>query len=113
MGIAPPNAGTSQPSVANLFGKTKNALPNRRSSRKPTGVSTAIVRQNAFLGNCKSGRRANHHPSAPIGMINNNRLNVYSSGDGLSEVACNTTGCKTVRKVSAYYLNIAEPMASI
>ena len=31
-----------------LFGKTKNALPNRRSSRKPSGVSTASVRQNAF-----------------------------------------------------------------
>src|SRR5213075_2740461 len=92
MGIAPPSAGTSQPSVANLFGKTKNAFPNRRSSRKPTGVSTAIVRQNAFLGNCKSGRQANHQPSAPIGMINNSRLHVYPSGVGLSDVACKMTG---------------------
>ena len=54
--------------------------------------SAAIVRQNAFLGNCKSGRLANHQPSAPIGMINNSRLHVYPSGVGLSDVACKMTG---------------------
>src|SRR4029453_12985267 len=92
IGIGPPNAGTSQPRVANLFGKTKNAVPKRRSSRKPSGVSTAIVRQNAFLGNCKSGRQANHQPSAAIGMMNNSRLHVYPSGVGLFDVACKMTG---------------------
>src|SRR4029077_10535711 len=92
IGIGPPTAGTSQPSVANLFGKTKNAFPNNKSSAKPNGVSTASVRQNAFLGNCKSGRRANHQPSAPIGMINNKRLQVYPRGVGLSDVACKMTG---------------------
>src|SRR5258708_22228387 len=101
MGIAPPNAGTSQLSVANLFGKTKKALPKSRSSRKPRGVSTASVRQNAFLGNCKSGLRANHQPSAPMGMINNSRLHVYPSGVGLSDVACKMAGGTNVRKLSA------------
>src|SRR6476619_7222209 len=99
MGIAPPSAGTSQPSVADLFLKTKKALPKSRSSAKPSGVSTASVRQNAFLGNCKSGRRANHQPSAPIGMINNSRLHVYPNGVGLFDVACKLTGCTTVRNV--------------
>src|SRR5262245_30186945 len=64
--------------------ETKNALPNSRSRRKPSGVSTAMVRQNAFLGNRKSGRQPNHQPSAPIGMMNNSRLQVYPSGVGLS-----------------------------
>src|SRR5262249_33021674 len=84
IGIAPPKAGIPQSSVADLFGKTKNALPNSRSRRKPSGVSTAMVRQNAFLGNRKSGRQPNHQPSAPIGMMNNSRLQVYPSGVGLS-----------------------------
>src|SRR6476646_5696805 len=92
IGIGPPTAGISQPRVANLFGKTKKALPKSRSRRKPSGVSTAIVRQKAFLGNCKSGRQLNHQPSAPIGMINNSRLHVYPSGVGLSDVACKRTG---------------------
>ena len=61
-------------------------------SAKPNGVSTTSVRQNAFFGNCKSGRRANHQASAPIGMINNSRLHVYPSGVGLSDVACKMTG---------------------
>src|SRR5215470_19157825 len=92
IGIAPPTAGTFQPRVADSFGKTKKALPNRRSRRKPSGVNTPIVRQNAFLGNCRSGLQLNHQPSAPIGMINNTRLHVYPSGVGLSDVACKITG---------------------
>src|SRR6266496_1568720 len=92
IGIAPPTAGISQPSVAALFGKMKKALPKSRSSTKPSGVSTAIVLQNAFLGNCKSGRQANHHPSAAMGITNKSRLQVYPSGVGLSEVACKMTG---------------------
>src|SRR4029453_3050170 len=106
-------AGTSQPSVADLFGKTKKALPNSRSSRKPSGVSTAIVRQNAFLGNCKSGRQLNHQPSAAIGMINNSRLHVYPSGGGLSDVACKMTGWTTVRNASAAGMTSAATMAKI
>src|SRR5437773_6111453 len=92
IGIAPPTAGISQPSVAALFGKMKKVLPKSRSSKNPTGVSTAMVRQNAFLGNCKSGRQADHHPSAAFGIINKSRLHVYPSGVGLSEVACKMAG---------------------
>src|SRR6516225_2637586 len=92
IGIDPPTAGRYHPSVAAMFRKMKKALPNSRSSRKPSGVSTEMARQNAFLGNRKSGREANHQPSAPIGLINKSRLHVYPSGVGLSEVACKTTG---------------------
>src|SRR6266545_7190119 len=92
IGIAPPTAGTSQPSVASLFGNIKKALPKSRSSRKPSGASTAMVLQNAFLGNCRSGREANHHARAPIGTTNKSRLHVYPSGVGLSEVACKLPG---------------------
>src|SRR5207249_9337422 len=92
IGIAPPTAGISKPSVAALFGKTKKVFPKSRSSKKPSGVSTAMVRQNAFLGNCKSGPQENHQPSAAIGIINKSRLHVYPCGVGLSEVACKMTG---------------------
>src|SRR6266513_3323358 len=92
IGIGPPNAGTSQPRVAALFGKVKNALPKRKSSAKPSGVSTPIVRQNALRGNLRSGRQANHHARAAIGTTNNPRLQVYPSGVGLSEVDCKIAG---------------------
>src|SRR6266480_5374205 len=92
IGIAPPSAGMSQPSVAALFGKMKKVFPKSRSSKKPRGVSTTMVRQNAFLGNCRSGRQANHHPSAAIGIINKSKLHVYPSGGGLSELGCKMTG---------------------
>src|SRR4029079_19820019 len=91
-GIAPPNAGISQRRVAALFGKVKNAFPKRRSSANPNGVSTPIVRQNAFRGNLRSGRQANHHARAPMGTTNNPRLQGYPSGVGLSEVAFKTGG---------------------
>src|SRR5438105_15941244 len=100
-GIAPPKARILQPSVAALFGKMKKVLPKSRSSKNPTGVSTAMVRQNAFLGNCKSGRQANHHPSAAIGTMNKSRLHVYPSGVGLSDVACKIDGLTTVRNAIA------------
>src|SRR6266498_573444 len=92
IGIAPPSAGILQPRVAALFGKVKNALPKRRSKANPSGVSTAIVRQNAFRGNFRSGRQANHHARAPMGTMNSARLHVYPSGVGLSEVACKIAG---------------------
>src|SRR6266511_4203105 len=75
-----------------LVWENEKALPKSRSSTKPSGVSTAIVLQNAFLGNCKAGRQANHHPSAAMGITNKSRLQVYPSGVGLSEVACKMTG---------------------
>src|SRR4029077_10105964 len=91
----------SQPRVAALFGKMKKALPKSRSSTKPIGVSTAIVLQNAFLGKTRSGRQANHHPSAAIGTINKSRLHVYPNGVGLSEVACRMAGGITLRHAIA------------
>ena len=36
-----------KPMVADSLGKTKNALPKRRSRAKPSGASTATVRQKA------------------------------------------------------------------
>src|SRR4029450_12516129 len=83
--------------VAALFGKMKNALPKRRSRANPSGVSTAMVRQNAFRGNVRSGRQANHHARAPIGIMNSARLHVYPSGVGFPEVACRIAGLMTGR----------------
>src|SRR5262245_58665278 len=80
---------------------------------KPNGVKTAIVRQKAFLGNCRSGRQANHQPSAPIGMMNNSRLQVYPSGVGLSDVACKMTGWTTVRNVRAAGMISAAAIAKM
>src|SRR4030095_5842074 len=101
IGIAPPKAGTLQPSVAALFAKMKKALPKRRSSAKPSGASTAIVLQNAFRGNLRSGRQANQHARTPMGIMNSARLHVYPSGVGLSEVACKMAGGRTRRKDKA------------
>src|SRR4030095_7144901 len=98
-------AGTSHPSVAVLFGKMKKALPKSRSSKKPSGVSRASVLQNAFLGNLRSGRQTNHHASAPIGTMNKNRLQVYPSGVGFSEVACKMPGWMTVCNANAVSKN--------
>src|SRR5207237_8872926 len=92
IGIAPPNVGISQRRVAALFGTVKNALPKMRSSANLSGVSIPIVRQNAFRGNLRSGRQANHHPGAPMGTTNNPRLQVYPRGVGLSEVDCKIAG---------------------
>src|SRR5260370_5576060 len=93
--------GTSHPSVAVLFGKMKKALPKSRSSKKPSGVSRAIVLQNAFLGNLRSGRQANHHASAPIGTMNKSRLHVYPRRVGLSEDACKNPRLVPVRNANA------------
>src|SRR5437667_5588617 len=105
-------AGTSHPSVAVLFGKMKKAFPRKRSSKNPSGVSRAIVLQNAFLGNLRSGRQANHHASAPIGTMNKSRLQVYPNGVGLSEVACKMPGWMTVRNAIAAGKTSAAAMAN-
>src|SRR5437764_14481968 len=75
--MAPPRAGILRPSVAALFGKTKNAFPKSRSSKKPNGASTPIVRQKAARGNCRSGRDANHHASPAIGTMKSDKLKLY------------------------------------
>src|SRR4029450_10285620 len=112
IGIAPPKAGTLQPSVAALFAKMKKALPKRRSSAKPSGASTAIVLQNAFRGNLRSGRQANHHARTPMGIMKRARLHVYPSGVGLSEGAFKSGGGTTVRNAMAAGTTSAAAMAN-
>src|SRR5438094_10155994 len=101
IGIAPPKAGRSHPSVAALFAKMKKALPKRRSSAKQSGASTAIVLQNAFRGNLRLGRQPNHHARTTMGIMNSARLHVYPSGVGLSEVAYKMAGRTIVRNAMA------------
>src|SRR5207247_5647268 len=112
-GIPPPIAGTPQPSVAALFGKMKKVLPKSRSSKKPSGASTAMVLQNAFLGKTRSGRQANYHPSPPIGTTNKSRLQLYPSVVGFSEVACRMAGGITLRNAIAAGTTSAAAIANI
>jgi hypothetical protein len=59
------------------LGKSKNKLPNNKSSRKPIGTSRPMVSQKARRRNDVAGwQRKNHVISAPIGTKNSSRLTV-------------------------------------
>jgi hypothetical protein len=72
IGIALPN-GELRSKVAALFGKSERTRCRKGNPARIRGSEHPIVRQNAFRGNLRSGRQANHHASAPIGTTNNPR----------------------------------------